>query len=280
MNEPIFIIGLPRSGSSLFYRTIARHPDLAWISQATKKFPTSVVLSRIFTALRSSPDPTEGHRVWRHFARPEDDVLERSDVTDAARAFYSRLVTTHLTAQSKRRFLSKHPKNSLRIEFLDEIFPGAWFLHLIRDGRAVTRSILEMRERHGGADRYWGIRPPDWRELAALDPVESIARQWRQVILETRARSRKVRDGRYLEIRYEDFCAHPEETLRQVGNWAGFSWPGDTARQASTGIKSRNHKWCNAFTSAQQETLVEVQGDLLIELGYETATRAASERAG
>ena len=182
MNEPIFIIGMPRSGSSAFYNTLACHPDLGWISQSTKKFPTSAPLSRLMTVFRPSPPPTEGHRIWRRFARAEDDVLGREHATPAARSYYTRLVAAHLAVQRKSRFLSKHPRNSLRMEFLDEIFPGSWFLHLIRDGRAVARSLLEMRERHGGHDRYWGIRPPGWRDLSRLEPVESVARQWQTVI--------------------------------------------------------------------------------------------------
>lgn len=279
MNEPIFIIGLPRSGSSALYETIARHPDLGWISQATKKFPTSALLSRAMMALRSTSKPTEGHRIWRQFTREEDDVLGRADVTEDARRFYSRLVATQLAIQKKPRFLSKHPKNSLRMEFLDEIFPGAWFLHLIRDGRAVARSILEMRERHGGLDRYWGIRPPGWRELAALDPIESVARQWRDVILDVRARSGNVGPGRYLEVRYEDFCERPAETLRVVGDWARFTWPGDTAERAGAGIESRNHKWRDRFSPAELDTLFTIQSDLLEDLGYEPR-RTPSKSAG
>ena len=144
--KPIFIVGMMRSGTSVFYRTICAHPELAYISQTTKKFPLSVVKSRLFKLVRRNPMPTEGHRIWRQFARSEDDALERRHVTPESKRYFQKLVTAQMRIHGKQRFVSKYPRNALRIPFLDEIFPDALFIHVIRDGRAVARSLLESRE--------------------------------------------------------------------------------------------------------------------------------------
>ena len=52
--RPIFIVGAPRSGTNIFYRTFAKHPDLAWISNITKKIPSSLWLTRIIMLFRDS----------------------------------------------------------------------------------------------------------------------------------------------------------------------------------------------------------------------------------
>jgi omega-hydroxy-beta-dihydromenaquinone-9 sulfotransferase len=286
MNRPIFIVGMPRSGSTIFYNTLARHPDVAWISEASKKFPRSRLLTQILMRIRKDRRPTEGHRIWRKFARPEDDSLGPEHATPRVRDYYRDIVTMHVGLYEKTRFLSKHPRNVLRLSWLRAIFPDALFLHLLRDGRAVAQSILEMRELHGGRDAYWGVRPPGWRSLQKLDPVEAVARQWRMNIEYARERARALPAGAYLEVRYEDFCERPAETLRQVGRWADLPWLETDLERATRGIESRNYKWRDRLRSEDIDVLERTIGDLLSELGYQLqpwknrAERSAKSMSG
>ncbi|MGH7819110.1 MAG: sulfotransferase family protein, partial [Candidatus Binatia bacterium] len=201
MARPIFIVGMPRSGSTVFYNTLAKHPEVAWVSQASKKFPRSLLLTRFIMAFRADRRPTEGHRIWRRYVRAEDDSLRREHVTAAQRRYYTTLVDMHVRLHGKPRFLSKYPRNVLRFEYLDEIFPDALFLHLIRDGRAVAQSVLQMRDGHGGRNLWWGIRPPGWRTLERLEPVESVGLQWKMTIEYARKSAASLSPARYLEIR-------------------------------------------------------------------------------
>jgi hypothetical protein len=70
--RPIFIVGAPRSGTNIFYRTFAKHPDLAWISNITKKVPSSLWLTRIIMLYRNDHRPTEANNVWQKFAGNAD----------------------------------------------------------------------------------------------------------------------------------------------------------------------------------------------------------------
>jgi hypothetical protein len=258
MAGPIFIVGMPRSGSTALYNALARHPDLAFISQTSKKFPRSVWLTRLFGLLRHDRRPTEGHRIWRRFARPEDDALGREHATPVVRRYYRKLVAAHLRLHGRPRFLSKYPRNVLRLPWLDEIFPDAVFVHLLRDGRAVAQSTLEMRLRHGGASVFWGIRPPGWRRLAELEPLVSIGLQWKWTIEYARRSAQSLPEGRYIEVRYEDFCARPAETLRELGERIELEWPAEDLARASAGIESRNYKWQERFSRREVAILERV----------------------
>jgi hypothetical protein len=63
--SPIFIVGAPRSGTNIFFRTFAKHPDLAWISNITKKIPSSLWLTRCIMLFRNDHRPTETNNVWQ-----------------------------------------------------------------------------------------------------------------------------------------------------------------------------------------------------------------------
>jgi len=136
--HPIFIVGVPRSGTNIFYRTFAKHPDLAWISNITKKVPSSLWLTRIIMLFRNDHRPTEANNVWQKFAGNDDESLGRDDVTAAARKYLHTVLQNNLQIFNKLRFVNKCPGNSVRIEFLKEIFPDAIFIHIIRDGRAAA----------------------------------------------------------------------------------------------------------------------------------------------
>ena len=92
-------------------------------------------------------------------------------------AFYRRRVETVLSLRGKQRFLAKYPRLSLRVEWLDAVFPGALFVHVCRDWRAVLASTLlrkRKREQRGGrlvrgagpglAARWDRALPTSWRE--------------------------------------------------------------------------------------------------------------------
>jgi len=268
ITKPIFIVGMPRSGTSVFYESLGRHPDLCWISQSTKQFPRSPFLSRVVMGLRRDGRPTEGHRIWRKFARPEHDALGREDVTAVQKAYYRDVVRAQQRIRNKPRFLGKYPRNGLRIPYLDEIFPDAVFIHFIRDGRAVARSLIHMREYKGDRRRYWGIKPPGWERLLDLDPLEAVGRQYTMTVDYIRTSAACLAPGRYLELRYEDFCAAPAEALHRVGRACDLHWTDDGIRTAAAGVQSCNYKWKEELEPAEIERLDRVMGDTLAALDY------------
>ena len=178
--SPIFIVGAPRSATNIFCRTMAKHPDLAWISNITKKIPASVLLTRILMLFRSDHRPTQGNNIWQKFIGDDDESLGGKDVTPAARRFPHKVVRNNLQLFNKPRFVNKCPGNSARIEFLKEIFPDAVLIHLIRDGRAAAYSIMRSRLEHSGA--FWSFKPPGWQNLLRLPLVDASALQWKMMV--------------------------------------------------------------------------------------------------
>ena len=75
IHKQIFIVGSPRSGTSIFYRTMAKHPDLAWISNITKKFPWSMPMTRLIMLFRDDHRPTEANKVWAKFTKGDHESL-------------------------------------------------------------------------------------------------------------------------------------------------------------------------------------------------------------
>ena len=267
VKNPIFIVGAPRSGTGIFYRTMANHPDLAWISNITKKFPSSLFLTRIIMLFRNDHRPTEANNVWQKFAGNEDESLGRNDVTGAARKYFHRVVQNNLRIFNKPRFANKCPGNSVRVEFLQEIFPDAIFIHIIRDGRAAAYSIMRSRMEHSGD--YWSVKPSDWQNLLKLPLVDACALQWKMTVECILHSAKSLPREQYMEVKYEDFVAQPAEIFQQVGEQCDLIWQDDLLQTVTAGMDNRNYKWRMEMSDEDQTTLSALLEIFLKQLGYD-----------
>ncbi len=266
IDRPIFIVGAPRSGTNIFYRTFARHPDLAWISNITKKVPSSLWLTRLIMLFRGDHRPTEANNVWQKFTRGDDEALGREDVGQEARNYLRRVLQNNLHIFCKPRFINKCPGNSVRIDFLKEIFPDALFIHILRDGRAAAYSIMRSRLGHSGA--YWSVKPPGWRELLKVPLVDACALQWKMTVAAVLKSAQKLPPEQYMEVRYEEFVARPAEIFMQVGTRCGLVWQNELLNEITVGIDNRNYKWQSEMDASDRQTLNSLLGHFLDELGY------------
>ncbi len=266
--RPIFIVGAPRSGTNIFYRTFAKHPDLAWISNITKKVPSSLWLTRIIMLFRNDHRPTEANNVWRKFAGDDDESLGRDDVTAAAGKYLHTVLQNNLWIFNKPRFVNKCPGNSVRIEFLQEIFPDAIFIHIIRDGRAAAYSIMRSRLGHAGA--YWSVKPPGWQDLLKLPLVDACALQWKMTVAAILQSAKKLPREQYMVVKYEEFVARPAEIFEQVGKKCDLVWQDDWLQTITAGMENRNFKWQTEMQDADKNTLNVLLSDFLKQLGYDT----------
>jgi hypothetical protein len=191
-----FVVGMNRSGTTLLRMMLDAHPDLA-IPPETHFVPDVVRASRKRgTKPRDVLAAMKSHREWEDFAFSDDDalaILERAgklDPTSALRAFYE----AYARRAGKPRWGEKTPRYVLKMPLIQSALPEARFVHVIRDGRDVTLSVLD-------------------RTVKELDAAE-VARRWQRKI--ERARSDAPRLGHYLEVRYEELVAEPRRVLERV----------------------------------------------------------------
>jgi hypothetical protein len=248
LERPIFMIGCPRSGTSVAVQLMGRHPEVANFSEAGEVW-----------------DP-------QHYADPEaDHYWTAADVTPREAARIHDRFEFARRLRGGGRLLNKHPRNSVRIEYLRTVFPDAVFIHVIRDGRAVAHSILDMIEREPERKTVpMGAfcKPPNWRDLLRDDPVEQAALQWREIVTYILGQ-REALDGTCHQFRYEDLCQDARGVMGRAFRFAGLRADEGVLSCLPEYLTVQNFKWRQAFSPAQIETLARVQGTLLRQLGYD-----------
>lgn len=248
LDRPVFVIGCSRSGTTLFIDMFETHPELANWSEAAQLFD------------RRYLDPETDH------ARTEADATpfecRRLGATMALYAFFA----------GKRRFVNKHPENSLRIRLLKAAFPDALFIHLIRDGHAVLHSNLAQTRRGGFRQKFpLGCfpKPVAWRSRLGLPLVDQFAHQWVDIVRHVRADAEAVLGPEnYLEVRFEAFCRAPAATLRRIDAFCGLDPEARPAGALPESFDPRNDQWRTAIRPADIDRIAPILSPLLHELGY------------
>jgi Sulfotransferase family len=241
---PIIIVGTGRCGSTLLHRLLARHESLGWLSTFNEVFPKQPWLS-MFSAFyeaplpdrlrhaKAFPKPFEAYQFWEHylpgFSR-RDRPLTATDVPDSGIEPVRRATARVLRFQRRDRLLVKVTGWS-RIAYFDRIYPGARFVSLRRDPRAVVSSWeqadwLDVSSPPDSPDWQWGEVPSDhlatWRALGGGRLVSAALKI--RLDLDDIARNAELVPGRFHELTYEELVGNAEATLRSLCEFCGLEW--------------------------------------------------------
>jgi LPS sulfotransferase NodH len=270
LDRPIFVLAPPRSGTTLLYKTLSAHPDVAYLSSAYKRLPNAPWLAEALTRLRlASSGPKEAHTIWNRFQSRRTDVAGAADVTPEIRDWYRRLVSRLVALRGKKRFLAKFPSHALRARWIDAIFPDCVFLVVSRDWRAVVGSTVVKRAKKAGAEiPWWGIRVAGWEQMhEQMGTAESAAHLYR-VARETIEADTAHCADRVVRVAYEDFCADVVGEMRRIIGECGLTWSAEFEASLPTIRAGTNSKWRKTLDPAVMERIRAAEGAALERLEH------------
>ncbi|MDH4110512.1 MAG: sulfotransferase [Gammaproteobacteria bacterium] len=236
--EPIFIVGLPRSGTTLLYELIVQAFNVAYL---TKSYSYTYGLPNISTRLIAPAirrpkasyvskygripgllAPAENHVVWQkwfretgelgHYVAPElispDDAFEVNDMVRS------------LSAIAGRQYVFKNVYFSLSIAALMQTITNARIVLIMRDSAAVAASLIRAGLERRSAD-WWSVRPPFYREWLDRDLCERVAYQTIRTEQMVEHDLARLMPGRHIVVRYEQLCRDPRKFIEEFHDWAG-----------------------------------------------------------
>lgn len=286
-----FVIGTGRCGSTFVHEVIARHEAFGFVSNIENTLPWLNRLGRFNSALYRSPlgrhtakgglrfAPSEAYRIIGRevspiFERPARDLCA-ADVTPWLARRFQHFFAERATAQGKTRFTHKYT-GWPRIGFFDRIFPQSRFVHVLRDGRAVVNSWLQMP----WWDGYGGPQNWHWGPLSAEEDerwqrsgrsfVLLAAIGWRRLMESTQVASALLGAGRFLSVRYEDVLAHPQTSFGRIVEFMALpATPAFERELACVSVKVDRARAFERDLGHVQLALVEGEiGDMLARHGY------------
>ncbi|HTW63512.1 MAG TPA: sulfotransferase [Bryobacteraceae bacterium] len=270
---PIFIVGSPRSGTTLIRQLLDRHPSIA-ICDETHFLPLVYARRKAFGDLAVESNRRRlisEYLVNRHFKRASlnaPELAERlSREAISYQAMFTSILTYYADLQGKRRIGEKSPQHALHLETLREWFRDSLIIHMVRDPRACVASMLHK----------------PWSRGSALGN----ALRWMK--LSQAARKFRGQPG-YLEVRYEALVTDPDGELRKVCAFVNeeysplmlaaegsFSTDGRTRDRARRSVSSeRLGVWRQELSEAQVAQIEWALGPNLESFGYAREASPAS----
>ena len=241
----VFVLGTGRCGSTLLHEILARHRDAGFLSNIDDRTSSPAIGGRwngpLYRGLppsfsrkgRARFAPSEGYRILDRRVSPAISApmrdLTSEDATPWLGGRFRRFFDDRARAQGSPVFVHKFT-GWPRARFIDAVFPEARFVHVIRDGRAVANSLLQMSWWKGyrGPEGWgWGPLPEgyerEWESSARSFPVLA-ALEWKVLMDAFEESQSEIAPERWLDIRYEDLVHDPVSTSKSVLEHVGLSW--------------------------------------------------------
>jgi hypothetical protein len=232
---PVFIVGPPRTGSTLLYQLLVRRYHFCYFSNLVNRFAGTPLafakLSRFLGGFDAGANfksrygdtagwyaPNQGRDCWVTWLPESPSVLQpdavSSDVKQQIRA-----TVCAMQRISGRPFINKWPPNSVRVRLLAEIFPQALFVRISRAVTPTVRSILRGREELCQRGSGWfSVKPPGYRRIMQeRAPDEQAAWQIASIERAIDADRDVVGAHRFFQVRYEDLTLRPRQILGAIG---------------------------------------------------------------
>ena len=198
-SKPVFIIGCPRSGTTLLDQILDSHPRLKSVGECDHILSTVKALPQIFGRSLSYKDALE--YLLKTPANEKKILIDR--LAEEYRGKHN-----HTKPGDMVRIVDKSLINTLYLGLIGQILPGAAVLHVIRDGRDVAWSAFSTN-----------LKKHIWH----ANKIEDAFMHWKQTLEVVREASENLNIS-YLEIFYEDLLGEPESQIRKVLAFIQEDW--------------------------------------------------------
>lgn len=292
LKNPIFFIGMPRSGTTILFEALSNHNDLAYMSNYTRRFswfPYITFVHRFFGNFRGRknqrnklpllkrvlPEPSEVYNVWEHFFGKEFSYTFLENIKPDRDTIHNCITYICRTqkSQGKNRFAAKFT-GPPRIDFLSSIFEDSIFIDIVRDPRAVIASLLKVDfwKNRGLYSPFWEggmdkIKMDIW-EQSNKKPAILAAMLYLSVIEHTEKEIHNNKN-KYKVVRYEDFVESPRDIMTDILKFCGLGLSKSVENYLSSQIYvNMNYKYESQLEKDDIALINEILKEKFFHYGY------------
>lgn len=279
-----FIVGLPRSGTTLLSQLLAARMNVGYISNFLARFwlapgigaeierslgirnrKTSNQIDFVseYGVTAGWHQPHEFGYFWNRWFDVGQDMhyltAEQSSEVDAGKLRQS--VASIEAVFGLPMVFKNNTWCTMAIPFLAQTFPSAIFVVSERDPQSVCLSIMRARlQRYGDVNTWWSVRPPNFLQLVNRPWEEQIVCQVQTVMSIMEQGLSDLGDERVLRVPYHDVCANPVDTVERIAHALGAEVSQDVSTLPSSFGVSVGHGPSDSLSEKLLEAYAKREG--------------------
>lgn len=297
-NDPLFIIGHWRSGTTFLHNIFAQDPHFGYTTTYQTVFPHYVMaLQGFFKPIMNFliPDhrPTDNMELAPDLPQEEEFAINNScpfnyynfwffpermqeycdryltfrdikpDELEAFKAEFDKLVKISLWNTNGTQFLSKNPPHTGRLKALSELYPNAKYIYLMRNPYTVFESTRNFFLNT--------IRPLELHSISVEQMEQNILRNYMELYRAYKEQKKYVPESNLYEVKFEDVekdAMGITERIYQSLSLPGWENARDAIEKYITGKKGyKKNRY--AYEPRTVQLVNEHWGEVLDEWGYE-----------
>lgn len=277
---PVFVLGSPRSGTTLLYDMLLSAGGFAVYLAESNVFNLLVPRFGDFSSRRVRERVLEawlGSKLFRASGLEAEQIRDKilRDCHNAGD--FLRIVMEEICAsQGALRWAENSPEAMLYLLSIKQLIPNALVIHIVRDGRDVAASLSRVRY----------LRPLPWEQL---HNIIGCGFYWEWMVQHGR-RLGRLAGPDYMEVHFEELLQHPQEKLDQIGEFIDQRLDYETILHVGYGSVGKPNtsfrdqapkdnfnpigRWRTIFSPQELARFESLLGATLQELGYSLATDA------
>jgi hypothetical protein len=228
--SPFFIIGAPRSGSTLLYQLLVKYTNTSYLSNFMSlcyTFPAIAIkiellffkkynkkkLKSNFGYVQGIHSPSEaGPLINSWFGK---DILKINNTNNNKNIQIKKNIK-YIEKSMQGKLLIKSLKLSLKIDEIIKLFKNSMFIYIARDPFFTAQSIILTKRKLGiDINNWWSYPLHNTRELLNKDPYEMVVLQVKTIHNMIDNYMEKYPD-KFIKINYHELCTNTEFELKRI----------------------------------------------------------------
>jgi len=229
----IFIIGAPRTGSTILYQLLTQYLDVIYMDNLCHMLYRNpffgCYLSNLF--FKNKPhdsfksnhgktyglhSPSEFWNFWYRWLPKDHHFIDKEEINRDSIIEIKNIIFSLINKYGKP-VLFKNMHHGQRMRLIYGISPNTKFIFLKREPLYIAQSLIIAKRKFGlNENDWWSTKPKNYKVLSKLNGCKMVVEQVFNIEKQIIEDSKFFKKDNFIKIHYEDLCCNTIETINRI----------------------------------------------------------------